>query len=58
MLQVLDDVSNSTAAHRLNIIINASIPKELHPSPDMYVMRPEFIIGLIRAELIPDIFSL
>ena len=50
-LQVLYDGFHFVAAHWLGTSVEAYILKELHPSPDPFVMRPECIIGLIRTKL-------
>ena len=56
-LQVLDDVSHFAAALWLNTSVEASITKEFHPSPDLFVMRPERSVGLIRTELALETFA-
>ena len=53
ILQVLNYISHFVAAHWLNI----SITKELHPSNALFVMRPKRYVGLIKIELILEIFG-
>ena len=48
MLQALDDVTHFVSAHWLNSSVQ--VTKELHLLPDLFVMRPERNISLIRAE--------
>ena len=51
-LQVFDNAFHFVADHCFNNNIAASISEKLNPSPDLVLMIPEFIFGIIWSELV------